>query len=237
VDWESLYNPLKEEYFMKLHSVMLGSVLLLSAACKENHTFRNQMNVPDALSPIASGQDLSKIYSLRKIGYRCDLITESEVKDIFVRINFSEEPMKLTFHDYHDDGNISIVMASIGNFKVNSVQMEKARAPKGSLKWIGETGVLVDQKINEQGESIRAANMLVTFNADPLDEVLETEKKVEADGVVVNSKIVVDMKVSGKFQVSELVRTEPTKFERRDFRELATFENCEEIEALQIGVK
>lgn len=222
---------------MKLHSFMLGSVLLLSAACKENQTFRKQIKLPDTTSPVTSGQDLTKVYSLKKIGYRCDLITESEVKDIFVRINYGEEPMKLSFHDYQEDGNISVVFATIANFKINSAEMAKAPAPKGSFKWIGETGVIVDQKINEMGESIRAANVKVTFNADPLDEAVETERKLEADGIKVDSKIVVDMKISGKFEVSELVRTEPTKFERRDFRDLATFENCEEIEALQIGLK
>jgi hypothetical protein len=235
-DWESLYTPLKEE-FMKLHSLMLGSVLLLLAACKENQTFRNQFKLPDSTSPVTSDQDLTKIYSLKKIGYRCDLITDSEVKDIFIRINYGEEPMKLTFHDYKEDGNISVVFASIANFKINSAEMAKAPAPKGSFKWIGETGVIVDEKINEMGESIRAANVKVTFNADPLDETVEIDQKIEAQGVKVDTKIIVDMKVSGKFEVSELVRTEPTKFERRDFRDLATFENCEEIEALQIGIK
>lgn len=222
---------------MKLHSLMLGSVLLLTAACKENQTFRNQIKLPDNTSPVTSGQDLTKIYSLKKIGYRCDLITDSEVKDIFVRINYGEEPMKLTFHDFKEDGAISVVFAAINNYKINSVEMAKAPAAKGSFKWIGESGVIVDQKINDQGESIRAANVKVTFNADPLDEAVEIDQKIEAQGVKVDTKIIVDMKITGKFEVSELVRTEPTKFERRDFRDLATFENCEEIEALQIGIK
>ena len=222
---------------MKLHSLMLGSVLLLTAACKENQTYRNQLKLPDPKSPVTAGEDLTKVYSLKKIGYRCDLITDSEVKDIFVRVNFGEEPMKLTFHDYKDDGSISIVFATIGNYKINSAEMAKAPASRGSFKWIGDSGVIVDQKINELGESIRAANMKVTFKADPSDEAIEIERKVEADGIKAESKVIVDMKVSGKFEVSELVRTEPTKFERRDFRDLATFENCEEVEALQIGLK
>ncbi|WP_213399096.1 hypothetical protein, partial [Bacillus subtilis] len=119
---------------MKLHSLMLGSVLLLTAACKENQTFRNQIKLPDT-STSTSGQDLTKVYSLKKIGYRCDLITESEVKDIFVRINYGEEPMKLTFHDYKDDESISIVFASVGNYKISSVEMAKAPSTRGSFQW------------------------------------------------------------------------------------------------------
>lgn len=221
---------------MKLHSLLLGSVLLLSSACKENQTFRNQIKLPDT-STSTSGQDLTKVYSLKKIGYRCDLITESEVKDIFVRINFGEEPLKLSFHDYKDDESISVVFASVGNYKISSVEMAEAPATRVLFKWIGETGVIVDQKINEQGESIQAANVKVTFKADPLDEAIEIERKVEADGIKFESKVIVGMKVSGKFEVSELVKIEPTKFERRNFRDLAVFENCEEVEALQIGLK
>lgn len=220
---------------MKVHSFMLGSVLLLTAACKENQTFRNQMKLPDSTSPVSSGEEMPNLVSMKKIGYRCDLILEGEVKDIFVRSNNESKNLKLSFHDYLEDGSVSQIFANVGSYKINKADMQQLSAPKGHLKWAGETPAIPTQKYNEMGEKILTATMQIKFNADPLDEFIAQEIKVDGEVVKQESKIVVDMKLSGTLEVTEIVKTGPTEIESRPARPLASIENCEEVQALLLG--
>lgn len=177
---------------MKIYPLIVLSVLLVS--CIENQTQR-KVRSNEVASPGTPLSENSQAFSLKRIGHRCELILENEIKDIFLRTKLDDERLRLILNDYQEDGSLAIGLASIGDFRVGTVHLQKNQDSEQPIRWVGET-------------TFENSRLRVRLNADPFEA---------------------ESHLSGSIQVVDIADTEQ--------RTLATIENCELIEALQVGIK
>jgi hypothetical protein len=200
---------------MKLHSLLLGSLSFLLVACQENQTYRRFERSETLQTEDKSKTENPQLYSLKRIGHRCDLILQNEVKDIFIRTKQENGDLRLTFQDYLEDGTLSLGLADLGGYKVSTIQMESGTKANN---WTGEAASVISKRTNENGEPLVGASLIVH---------LSTENENQNDL----------FKMSGSIEVIDVIKTGPATFESRPQREVATFENCEDVEALIVGIK
>lgn len=176
-------------------SIVMSSLFLTS--CVKTETKKTKIDLPEIkkYEPI----------TIKKSGYKCDLVGELENKEIFIKLEKKEDKTTASFHDFISKDKISIISAKFEGYNLMSISL----APSSENE-----KVLV-------GESVLTHSDL---------ESLSSEGKVFS----ITGRLTLNEDLSGVLEQKQMISKEDHSIETTEYKELGKVENCEAFDAIWI---
>lgn len=175
---------------MKIYRLAILSILCLNlASCVKSESKKISINIPTA-EPIQIGKEVS--------GFRCDLVSESEQKEVLILITDQAEGKKIVqFFDFISANKVSSALAKIGDYTILSFTLNSASSDG---KFRSDKAILLNSH----------------------SELLVEDGKV----VSINGFLTVDEEMNGVLEQTVQYIKEDDSLSTSDLKEIAKIENC-----------
>lgn len=175
---------------MKVHHLFPFGVLCLSlVSCVKTESKKLSIDVPK-FEPVQMGKDVS--------GHRCDLVSESEQKDVLILLTDKAEGKKsVQFFDFISATQVSSALVKIGDYTVLNFILNSA---------------------SDDGKSYSDSSILLNSHSD----LLLPEEKV----ISVNGFLTLDQEMNGVLEQRVQFMKEDGSIHLTEREEIAKIENC-----------